>query len=495
MTEFNNIESDKNGTCSRLKRFLRLGLLIAIVGLSLGNTDCPGDPHRPPTITCRDFSIRLEPGTCKVFPNPCSDNGDWARRPAVDGIRLEPTEEQQSEYDPSDLHLVTTRVGDQTTRSLCIAANAQPFVNQSIDFVYGLGEPFGIATMFVNTVPLLGVRVAATPSTIARGQNSQLVATASGGFPPYFYEWHPTTGLNDTDIAAPIATPQTTTEYRVRVSDASGQEVVGSATIFVGFGVTATATPALINAGDVSVLLATGLGGNPPYTFSWTPAGSLDDPNVQNPSATPTTTTTYNVIATDSSGATASTSVTTSVRLAVTATADPQIVDPGSPSQLMAIPVGGSPPYTFSWMPTVSLDDASRQNPIATPVSETQYSVIVTDSVGQQSAAPVTVRVRIGTPPTAAFVYQIAGPRTDLDASLSTGTIIRYVWDFSWTSVNPDIQTASPFASFFFQEFDRGTITLTVLDQNGNTATATRNFPFDGSSPNQTPSVNKQPGH
>ena len=134
MTEFNDIESDKN-RASRLKRFLRLGLLMAIVALSLGNTDCPRDPHRPPTITCRDFSIRLDPGTCKVFPNPCSDNGEWARRPAFDGIRLEPTEEQQGQYDPFDLHLLTTRVGDQTTRSLCIAANAQPFVNQPIDLL------------------------------------------------------------------------------------------------------------------------------------------------------------------------------------------------------------------------------------------------------------------------------------------------------------------------------------------------------------------------
>ena len=494
MTEF-NIESDKKMVCSRLKRFLRLGLLIAIVGIALGNTDCPGDPNRPATITCRDFNIRLDPGTCKVFPNPCSDNGEWAGGPEFDGIRLEPTEEQQGQYDAADVHLVTTRVRGETTRSLCVAANAQHFVNQPIDFVYGLGQGFGVARMFVQTAPPLSVSVTASPSAIARGQTSQLVATASGGIRPYFYTWVPTIGLNDTDIAAPIASPETTTEYRVRVSDSSGQEVIGSTTISVGFSVSATATPALINAGDVSVLLATAFGGDPPYTFSWTPADSLDDAHVQNPTASPTTTTTYNVVARDSSGATASTSVTTSVRLAVTATANPDIVDPGHPSQLLATAVGGSPPYTFSWTPTVSLDDPFRQNPTATPAAETQYSVIVTDSVGQQSAAPVTVRVRIGTPPTAAFVYQIAGPRTDLDASLSTGNIIRYLWDFSWTTVNPDIQTASPFASFFFQEFDRGTITLTVLDQNGNTATAMRNFPFDGSSPNRTPSVGKQQDH
>jgi hypothetical protein len=421
-----------------------------------------------------------------VFPNPCSDDGEWAHRPAFDGIRLEPTKEQQGQYEDNDVHLLNTRVGDKTTRSLCIAANAHTFVSQPIDFLYGLGPQFGTGRMIVDTTPLLNVSVIALPSTITSGQSSQLVATASGGLRPYFYAWAPTSDLDDPDIAAPIATPRTTTEYKVRVNDSSGQEVIGSVKISVGFSVNATATPALINPGDVSVLIANVSGGVRPYTYSWTPVETLDDPHVINPSATPATTTTYKVIVKDSSGATATDSVTTSVRMAATATANPDIVDPGSPSQLLATATGGTPPYRFSWMPTANLDDPFRQNPIATPAAETQYSVLVTDSVGQQSAAPVTVRVRIGTLPTAAFVYHIAGPRTDLDASLSTGNIIRYLWDFSWTSANPDIQTASPFDSFFFQEFDRGTITLTVIDQNGNTAMATRNFPFDGSSPSRT---------
>ncbi|HRZ76811.1 MAG TPA: hypothetical protein P5248_05555, partial [Bacteroidales bacterium] len=46
--------------------------------------------------------------------------------------------------------------------------------------------------------------------------------TASGGFPPYTYEWSPATGLNDPFIANPIVTPSDPiTGYTVRVVDAN----------------------------------------------------------------------------------------------------------------------------------------------------------------------------------------------------------------------------------------------------------------------------------
>ncbi|HXU77676.1 MAG TPA: right-handed parallel beta-helix repeat-containing protein, partial [Methylomirabilota bacterium] len=46
----------------------------------------------------------------------------------------------------------------------------------------------------------------------------------------------------------------------------------------------------------------TATGGTAPYTFSWTPATGLSSATVPNPTATPATTTTYTVIATDANG-------------------------------------------------------------------------------------------------------------------------------------------------------------------------------------------------
>ena len=44
--------------------------------------------------------------------------------------------------------------------------------------------------------------------------------------------------------------------------------------------------------------------GEPAVSFSWSPANGLTDPNIINPVASPTTTTTYTVTATDSQGCT-----------------------------------------------------------------------------------------------------------------------------------------------------------------------------------------------
>ena len=46
--------------------------------------------------------------------------------------------------------------------------------------------------------------------------------------------------------------------------------------------------------------------GTPPYTYSWAPAGTLDNSTIPNPTATPTTTTIYTVTITDAFGCTES---------------------------------------------------------------------------------------------------------------------------------------------------------------------------------------------
>ena len=318
----------------------------------------------------------------------------------------------------------------------------------------------------------------ATPTSLALGETSQLAAAVRGGIPPYFYAWNPTTGLNDTDIAAPIASPQTTTEYRVRVTDSSGSEYIGEVIISVGTDLTVTAEPQNIVIGDVAVLIAAGHGGTPPYSYRWTPANTLDDPYRQDPIASPTTTTTYQVTAEDAAGATLTGSVTVTVRLELTVTAEPQDVLAGETTALFAAARGGTEPYTFAWTPTDTLDDPHRQDPIAAPTTATTYQVIARDAAGAAAGGAVTVLV-VGDdpPPTASFVFGVdCCPRLEFDASASTGHIVSYTWDLGWTSANPDRITSSPTTSFTIREFDRGTITLTVTAADGRTATATRIF-------------------
>jgi len=377
------------------------------------------------------------------------------------------------------ISLRTTRVGDNVTREICVAADAPYFASEDINFRYGLGVQYGTGSLFLTVAPQgFNVSVTATPPNVAVGETSQLVAIVNGGFPPYFYAWAPTTGLNDTDIAAPRATPDVTTEYHVRVTDSIGRELIGSATVSVGMEVTATANPPVIRPGDVSVLLATGVGGRPPYTFEWSPANTLDNSHVQNPSATPTVTTTYQVTALDSAGTTRHASVAVTVSLDLTVTATPAEINPGEVSQLNAILRGGKPPYSFDWTPANTLDRPHDPNPIARPTTTTQYIVLARDSTGAQAGGSVLVTVGNGSPPpTASFVFNVlCCPTINLDASASTGNIVQYTWDLGWTSANPDRLTTSPTTAFTIREFDRGTITLTVTDASGRTATTTRTF-------------------
>ncbi|MGI9066153.1 MAG: DsrE family protein [Pyrinomonadaceae bacterium] len=144
-----------------------------------------------------------------------------------------------------------------------------------------------------------------------------------------------------------------------------------------------------------------------------------------------------------------------------------------------AVCLRGVPPYTYSWSEpnTNSLSDRLIRNPVASPGATTSYSVSVRDSDGTTASDTVTVTVASSPPPTASFVFNvICCPTLNLDATASTGNIVSYTWDLEWTTTSPDLVTASPTASFMIQEFNRGTITLTVTDTAGRTATTTRNF-------------------
>ena len=57
---------------------------------------------------------------------------------------------------------------------------------------------------------------------------------------------------------------------------------------------------------------------------------------------------------------------------------------------------GGTPLYTYSWMPTTGLDNASIANPTASPAVNTTYTVTVTDSKGCTDSDDVTVTVTEG---------------------------------------------------------------------------------------------------
>lgn len=242
--------------------------------------------------------------------------------------------------------------------------------------------------------------------------------------------------------------------------------------------VTASAAPTTINPFESTQLEAVVSGGVMPYAFFWQPTTRVSDPRSSQTSAAPLSTTQYTVTVFDAADQRAAASVVVHVTtLALIATADPEVINVGDSSQLIAAVSGGTWPYTFSWSPATGLSATDIQDPIATPSVTTTYTVVITDSGGLQASDAIQVTVVV--PLTVSFVQNLTCcPSLSLDASASTGNIVSYTWDLSWTAANPDRVTTSPTTSFTVREGNRGTIRLTVTDSAGNTATTTQAFFF-----------------
>jgi len=70
-----------------------------------------------------------------------------------------------------------------------------------------------------GTGNVLAVRATASPEEICQGESAPLNASALGGSGNYTYSWEPTTGLNNPNIANPVANPVETTMYTVSESE------------------------------------------------------------------------------------------------------------------------------------------------------------------------------------------------------------------------------------------------------------------------------------
>lgn len=113
--------------------------------------------------------------------------------------------------------------------------------------------------------------------------------------------------------------------------------------------VSASATPGQICAGQGSAQMnAIASGGQPPYMFSWSPAAGLSNPNIANPVATPSVTTTYTVTVTDSIGRTATATATV-------------VVNPTPSVTITGAPTGDVCPNTNSITMTANPSVSVRQ--------------------------------------------------------------------------------------------------------------------------------------
>ncbi|MEO8886316.1 MAG: gliding motility-associated C-terminal domain-containing protein, partial [Mucilaginibacter sp.] len=114
------------------------------------------------------------------------------------------------------------------------------------------------------------------------------------------YQWVPSTGLSNANIANPVASPLLTTTYTVVVSN-------NNCTATASVTVTVIPKPT-VNAGiDQTILSGNTIQLKPTITgsnlqYKWLPATYLDDPTIPNPIASPTQDITYTLYVTSQQG-------------------------------------------------------------------------------------------------------------------------------------------------------------------------------------------------
>ncbi len=280
-------------------------------------------------------------------------------------------------------------------------------------------------TVTINAIPTAD---AGLDQTICNG-SSVTIGGAPTGPTGATYLWSPATGLSNPSIANPIANPTITTQYTVLVTSGVGCTSTDVVDVFVNQNPIADAGADQTICDGFSATIGGSPTGPSGVTFSWSPTASLSSATIGNPIATPAATTTYTVTITDGNGCTSTDQVEVTVNPSPT-------VDAGTDIALCiggSTSIGGSPTgpagSTYSWSPSVSLNDPTLANPIASPATTTTYTVVVTDANGCTNTADIIVSINLLPIADAGLDTAIClGSSTPIGGSPTGSTGSTYLW-------------------------------------------------------------------
>jgi len=267
-------------------------------------------------------------------------------------------------------------------------------------------------------------------TSFCTGVQIQLNATGATN-----YSWSPAVGLDNSNISNPVATPLSTTQYIVSGTTPNG--CTGKDTV----NVTVYQRPVIVKSNDTTICKNSSVqlfaGGG--IIYNWSPSASLNNNSIPNPVATPTTNTTYYITVTDNNTCTKKDSINISILpVPVFTISNPKNVCQNSSVQLTA--AGGN---LYSWQPVISLNDSAIANPFASPQTTTNYSVLITDTICNNTSTLSTIVTVLSLP-----VIK-ADKSNDLDCShdfsqLNATGAIQYSWSPAHTLSDPGL--ANPVA-------------------------------------------------
>ncbi|MFI5152401.1 MAG: PKD domain-containing protein, partial [Chitinophagales bacterium] len=235
--------------------------------------------------------------------------------------------------------------------------------------------------LFIYPLPIVN---AGNDTTICLGTSAQLTANGAAS-----YIWIAPAGLACPTCQTIIDQPTVNTTYIVQGMSALGCVALDTVVVTVNQPVTITVSPDdSLCIGQSRPLVATGAA-----LYTWTPATGLSNPNIANPMASPSTTTTYQVIGSDNKFCFFDTGfVKVTVFNYPTINAGPDAtINVGSSYQIGA---SGSPDIvSLNWLPVNGLSCTTCYSPVATPNSTTTYVATVVNNGGCATADSIRITV------------------------------------------------------------------------------------------------------
>jgi len=344
-----------------------------------------------------------------------------------------------------------------TSSSIIVTPTATGTYTYSVSTQYGnLSNPnclvFADTVLTVN--PAAVATAVAADDTICIGTNTTLTATGGGT-----YLWSP--GGQTTDTA--VVSPSVITTYTVLVTNNFGCSTTASVTVVPVPVPAVSVSPAdTICIGDSAFLSASSP--MPNVTYSWVPGTGLSCSNCPNTWASPGFSNTYTVYVIAGNGCdnSATISLTVGPIPFISAIAGTTICT-GDSIQLTSNTSNGVTPYTYYWIPPNALNNPNLQNPMAGPLTSTNYTVIVTDANG--CTDDTTTSVQVQTIPSISL--------TDLTPDL---TCEGYVISFE--------ANMSSNGQYVFWDFGDGTTPITLYPlpppANPNIVPPPHPYPFNG---------------
>lgn len=303
--------------------------------------------------------------------------------------------------------------------------------------------------------------ISATAETCA-GQDGTATVTATGGIPPYAYQWDANTG-NQTSMTAVGLVAGT---YTVLVLDANGCATDAIVTVdndcgCNGLSAAVTATDASCNGLCDGSIDLTVTGGTAPFVYTWSDGSTVEDPTGLCPG-------TYTVTVVDATGncqTTASATIGEPTAIVATTSATPETCA-GNDGTATATASGGTGALAYEW----DVATGSQTTMTATGLTAGLYIVTITDDNGCTTITEVEVADACGNCVLTAsttgedILCQLITLCSGSATAIPSNGIAPYTYQWDANAFSQTTETATGLCA--------GTYAVTVTDIAGCSATA-----------------------